>query len=56
MFQPRQHHLLACFLNLAGEENLVENRVDLVEVEDEVQFTNIPEELIEDLDKEVDGF
>lgn len=55
MLQPRQHDLLARLLDLAGQEDLVEDGVDLVEVEDQVQLADVAEEGIEDLDEEVDG-
>lgn len=55
MFQPRQYDLFARLLNLAGQEDLVENSIDLVEVEDEIQLADVAEEGIEDLDEEVDG-
>ena len=55
MLQPRQHNLLACLLDLAGQEDLVQDGVDLVEVEDQVQLADVAEEGVEDLDEEVDG-
>lgn len=55
MLQPRQHDLLARLLDLAGQEDLVEDGVDLVEVEDQVQLADVAEEGVEDLDEEVDG-
>jgi len=55
VFQARQDDLLARLLDLAGQEDLVEDGVDLVEVEDEVELADIPEEGVEHLDKEVDG-
>ena len=56
MFQPRQNHLLASLLNLTGEEHLVENGVDLVKVENQVQLTHVPEELVEHFDEEMNRF
>lgn len=55
MLQSRQHDLLARLLDLAGQEDLVEDGVDLVEVEDQVQLADVAEEGVEDLDEEVDG-
>lgn len=55
MLQPRQDDLLARLLDLAGEEYLIEDGVDFVEVEDEVEFADVAEEGVEDLDEEVDG-
>lgn len=55
MLQPRQHDLLARLLDLAGQEDLVEDGVDLVEVEDQVKLADVAEEGVEDLDKEVNG-
>lgn len=56
MLKSRQHYLLARLLDLAGQEDLVENCVDLVKVEDQVQLADVAEEGVEDLDEEVDGF
>lgn len=36
MFQPRQHHLFTRLLDLARQEDLIEDSVDLVKVEDEI--------------------
>lgn len=55
MLEPRKHDLFTRLLNLAGEEDLVEDGVDLVEVEDEVELADVAEEGVEDLDEEVDG-
>lgn len=55
MLQPRQHDLLARLLDLAGQEDLIEDSVDLVEVEDQIQFADVAEESVEDLDEEVNG-
>lgn len=55
VFQSRQHDLLARLLDLAGQEDLVEDSVDLVEVEDQVQLADVAKEGVEDLDEEVDG-
>jgi hypothetical protein len=55
VLQPRQHDLLARLLDLAGQEDLVEDSVDLVEVEDQIQLADVAEEGVEDLDEEVDG-
>lgn len=54
MLQPRQHHLLARLLNLPGQEHLVQDRVHLVEVEDQIQLAHVAEEGVEHLDEEVD--
>jgi len=56
MVQPRQHHILASFLDLAREEDLVENRIDLVKIENQVELAHVAEEGVQDLNKEVDGF
>jgi hypothetical protein len=53
MLQPRQHHLSTCLLYLARQEDLIEDRIDLVEVEDQIQLAHIAKEGIEDLNKEV---
>ncbi len=55
MLEPREHDLLARLLDLAGEKDLVEDGVDLVEVEDEVELAHVAEEGVQDLDEEVDG-
>ena len=46
---------LAGLADLAGQEHLVHHRVDLVEVEHQIQLANIVEILVENLDKVVDG-
>ena len=56
MFQPRQYHNLTHLLNLAGQKDLIKDSIDLVEIKDQVQFTHVPKELIENLDEEMDGF
>lgn len=55
VLQPRQDDLLTRLLDLAGQEDLVQDGVDLVEVEDQVQLAHVAEEGVQDLDKEVDG-
>lgn len=55
MLQPSQNNLLARLLDLAGQKDLVEDGIDLVEVEDQVQLAHVAEEGVEDLDEEVDG-
>lgn len=55
VLEPREHDLLASLLDLAGEEDLVEDGVDLVEVEYEVELAHVAEEGVQDLDEEVDG-
>ena len=55
MLQPRQNNLLARLLNLPRQENLVQDRIHLVEVEDQVQLAHVAEEGVEHLDEEVDG-
>ncbi|KAJ3579931.1 hypothetical protein NPX13_g634 [Xylaria arbuscula] len=54
MLEAREDDLLARLLDLAGEEDLVEDGVDLVEVEDEVELADVAEEGVEHLDEEVD--
>ena len=60
------HHLLelahavedderARLLHLSGEQALVEDSVDLVEVEDEVELADVAEVAVEHLDEEVDA-
>lgn len=55
MLQPSQHNLLTRLLNLPSKEDLVKNRIDLVEIENQIQFTDVAEELIQHFDKEVNG-
>lgn len=55
MLESREDDLLARLLDLAGEEDLVEDGVDLVEVEDEVELADVAEEGVEDFDEEVYG-
>lgn len=55
VLQPRQNNLLARLLNLARQEDLVQNSIHLVEVEDEIQLAHVAEEGIQHLDEEVYG-
>jgi len=55
MRQPIQHHRPTRLLNLSRQEYLVQNRIHLVEVEDEIQLAHIAEERIKNLDEEVNG-
>ena len=55
VFEPRKHDLFASLLDLPGQEDLIEDGVDLVEVEDEVELADVAEEGVEDLYEEVDG-
>lgn len=55
MLQPRQDHLLTRLLNLPCQKDLIENRINLVEIEHEIQLTHVPEELIQHLDEEMYG-
>lgn len=48
--------MFARLFDLAREEHLVEDSVHLVKVEDQIQFADVAEEGVEDLNKEVDGF
>ncbi len=43
------------FPQFAGQEHLVNDRVDFVKIEHQIQFTNIVEVFVEDLDEVVDG-
>ena len=56
MLQPRQHNLLTRLLDLARQEHLVQNGIDLVEIEYQIQLAHIAEKLIQDFDEKVDGF
>lgn len=53
MLQPCQDNLLTRLLDLAREEDLVQNGVDLVEVKDQVQLAHVAEEGIQHLDEEM---
>lgn len=53
MLQPSEHHLFTRFLNFPSKEDLVQYRVNLVKVEDEIQLADIAKESIEDLNEEV---
>ncbi|CEF88198.1 unnamed protein product [Fusarium graminearum] len=55
MLQPREHNLLTRLFDLACQEHLVEDSIDLVEVEDKVKLADVSEKGIEDLDEEVNG-
>jgi hypothetical protein len=54
MLQPRQDDLFTRLFDFSGQKDLVQNGIDLVEVEHEIQFADIPEELVEHFDEEVD--
>lgn len=47
--------MFARLLDLAREEHLVEDSVHFVKVEDQIEFADVAEEGVENLDKEVDG-
>lgn len=49
-----QDLLLGSLDDLAADDHLVDDGVDLVEVEDEVEFADIAEVLVEDLDEQLD--
>lgn len=53
MLQPSQYDRLARLFNLTGEEHLVQDGVDLVEIKDQVQLADVAEELVQHLDKEM---
>lgn len=55
VLEAGEDDLLAGLFDLAGEEDLVEDGVDLVEVEDEIELADVTEKGVEDLDEEVDG-
>ena len=46
---------LTGFPDFAGEEHLVDDGIDFVEVENQVQFADVVEILVEDFDEVVDG-
>lgn len=55
MLQPRQNNLFTRLLDLARQKHLIQNSIDLVKVEDKIQLTHIAKELIQHLDKEMNG-
>lgn len=55
MFQPRQDDLLTRLFNLTSKKHFIQDSIDLVEIEHQIQFTDIAEELVENLDEEMDG-
>jgi len=55
MRQPIQHYRPTRLLNLARQEYLVQDRVHLVEVEDEIQLAHIAEEGVQNFDEEVNS-
>lgn len=55
MLEPCQNHLFTRLFDLAGQEDLVQNGVNFVEIEHEIELAHVPEELIEHLDEEVYG-
>jgi hypothetical protein len=56
MCQPRQHNLFARLFDLTRKKYFVEDRIHLVEVEHQIQLTDIPKERIQYLYEEVYGF
>lgn len=54
MLQPCQNDLLTRLLDLAGQKHLIENSVDLVEIEDEVEFADVAEKGIKHLNEKMD--
>jgi len=55
VLQPGQHHLLTRLLNLPGQKHLIQNRIHLIKIKHQIQFTHVPEKLVQHLDEEVDG-
>jgi hypothetical protein len=51
-----QHVFLAALLHLAGKQELVENKVSLLEVEDDVELADVAVVLVHLLDIAVDDF
>lgn len=56
MLQPSQNDLFRSLLNLARQKHLVQNSIDLIEIKHQIQLANVSEELIQDFDKEMNGF
>ena len=54
MSSPTQYFLFRSLHDLASDDHLVQYRVDHVEVEDEVQFLDFTEVVVEDFDEELD--
>ena len=54
VLEAGQDQALVGLHDLAGEEHLVEDAVDLVKVEDQVQFAHVLEVRVQDLDEQVD--
>lgn len=46
---------LGCFHNFPSDDHFIKNAVNFVEVEDDVQFTDVVEVLVEDLDEQMDN-
>jgi len=55
VLQPREHNLLRRLLNLAGEEDLIEDGIDLIKIKNKIQLAHVPEKRIEHLHEEVYG-
>ena len=55
MLQSRQHNLLACLFDLPSQKHLIQYSINLVEVEHQVQLTDVPKELVQYLNEEVYG-
>jgi len=46
MLQSREYDLFTRLFNLAGQKHLVQYRIHLVKIEDQIQLADITEELV----------
>lgn len=54
LIKPVQHGELARLLNLASQEDLVQDRIHFVKVKDEIQLAHVAKEAVQHLDEQVD--
>ena len=54
IFDGLNNDILGSLEHLPADDDLIENAVDLMEVEDDVQFADIPEVLVKVLHKKMD--
>lgn len=56
LIKSTENDELARLFDLARQEDLIEDGIDLVKIENEIEFADVSEKGIEHLDKEVDRF
>jgi len=51
-----QDYRLRCFLDFSSEKQLINDHVNLVEVENKVELTDVPKEVIKDFNHQMNAF